>query len=47
MKIKQFKYGGRLIRRTKVEVSVGKLKNGESTGKDEVMREMIGEGALW
>ena len=33
-----------MIRRTDVEVRVGKLKNGKSAGKDEITGEMIKEG---
>ena len=34
-------FRGEPIRRTEVEVRVGKLKNGETAGKDEGTREMI------
>ena len=34
-----------LIRRTEVEVRVGKLKNGKALGKDEVTREMVKGGS--
>ena len=37
-------FGGDPIRRTEVEVRVGKLKNGEAAGKDEVTREMVKGG---
>ena len=37
-------FGGEPIRRTKVEVRVGKLKNGKAVGKDEVTGEMIKGG---
>ena len=37
-------FGGEAIRRTKVEVRVGKLKNGKAAGKDEVTGEMIKGG---
>ena len=33
-------FGGKAIRRTEVEVKVRELKNGETTGKDEVTGEM-------
>ena len=35
------------IRRTEVEVKVGKLKNGNAAGKDEVKGEMIKGGGNW
>ena len=34
-------FGGEPIRRTKVEIRVGKLKNGKTAGKDEVTGEII------
>ena len=37
-------FGGEPIRRTEVEVRVGKLKNGKAAGKDEVTGEMIKGG---
>ena len=37
-------FGGEPIRRTKVEVKVGKLKNGKAAGKGEVTGEMIKGG---
>ena len=33
-------FGGDPIKRIEVEVRMGKIKNGKSAGKDEVMREM-------
>ena len=42
-------FGGEPIKRTEVEVRVGKLKNGKAAGKDEVTGEMIKSGGalLW
>ena len=37
-------FGGKPIRRTEVEVRVGKLRNGKSAGKDEVTGEMTKGG---
>ena len=37
-------FGGKVIRRTEVEVGVGKLKNGKAVGKDEVTEEVIKGG---
>ena len=37
-------FGGEPIRRTKVEVRVGKVKNGKAVGKDEVTGKMIKGG---
>ena len=37
-------FGGKPIRRTEVEVRVGKLKNGKATGKYVVTGEMIKDG---
>ena len=38
-------FGGELIRRTELEVRVGKLKNGNTAGKDKFTGEIIkGEG---
>ena len=37
-------FGGELVRRTKVKVRVGKLKNGAAAGKDEVTGEIIKGG---
>ena len=34
-------FGGKPIRRTELEVRVGKLKNGKAAGKDKVKGEMI------
>ena len=38
--------GGEPIRRAEVEVRVGKLKNGKSKGKDEIIGEMIKGGGV-
>ena len=38
-------FGVEPIKRTEVEVRVGKLKNGKVAGKDEVTREMIKSGS--
>ena len=37
-------FGGEPIRRTEIEVIVGKLKNGKTASKDEVTGEMINGG---
>ena len=37
-------FGGELIGRAEVEVSVGKLKNGKDTGGDEITGEIIKGG---
>ena len=37
-------FGGEPIRRTEVEVRVGKLKNGKAAGNDEITGEMIKGG---
>ena len=37
-------FGGEPVRRTEVEVRVGKLKNGKDAGKDEVIGDMIKAG---
>ena len=37
-------FGEEPVRRTKVEVRIGKLKNGKAAHKDEVTREMIKGG---
>ena len=34
-------FGGELIKRTKVELRVKKLKNGQATGKDRITEELI------
>ena len=39
-------FGEEPIRRTEVEVRVGKLKNGKGVGKDEITGEMIKSGGL-
>ena len=39
-------FGGEPIRRTEVEVRVGKLKNGKAAGKDDFKREKIKGGGL-
>ena len=37
-------FGGESIRRTEVEVNVGKLKNGKAKGRDEIIGDMIKGG---
>ena len=40
-------FGGEPVRRTEVEVRVGKLKNGNDAGKDEVTGELIKGRGNW
>ena len=40
-------FGGEPIRRTEVEVKVGKLKNGKAAGKDEITGEMVKGGVTY
>ena len=39
-------FGGELIRRTEVEMRVGKFKNKENAAKDEVTGEMVEDGEV-
>ena len=40
-------FGGKLVRRTDMEVRVGKLRNGKATSNNEVTGEIIRMGVSW